>query len=269
VIDLLTLPFFQNALLAALLVSIAIGAIGTLVAINRLVFLSGGIAHAAYGGVGLAFFVGISPLFGAAAAGVAAAALMAWISFYQRHRSDTLIGVIWAVGMALGVLFVDLTPGYSADLMSYLFGSILAVDRMDLIFMALLDLVIVVCVALFYRPLVAVSFDEAFARTRGLPVQALYLLLLVLAALMIVIAIRVVGLMLVMALLTIPTYLAERMSHTLVGMMILSGLLALGFTVLGLGFSWWLNLSSGAAIIFTAALGMGLFSLYARLRSST
>ncbi len=268
-VELLSYPFMQNALLAALLVSIAIGAIGTLVAINRLVFLSGGIAHAAYGGVGLAFFVGISPLLGAGLVGVGAAMLMAWISFHQRHRSDTIIGVIWAVGMAMGVVFIDLTPGYSADLMSYLFGSILAVSRSDLLFMALLNVVIIAAVIGFYRPLVAVSFDEAFARTRGLPVRALYLLLLVLAALMIVIAIRVVGLMLVMALLTIPTYLAERTSQTLVGMMCLCAVYAFGFCVLGLGLSWFLSISSGAAIILTAAFGFLGFLLFERLRSST
>ena len=268
-IDLLSYGFMQNALMAGVLVSVAIGMIGTLVAVNRLVFLSGGIAHAAYGGVGLAFFVGISPLLGAGIVGVAAAMLMAWVSWENRHRSDTVIGVIWAVGMAMGVALIDLTPGYSADLMSYLFGSILTVSRSDLWLMLALDLVIVAAVLLLYRPLVAISFDEAFARTRGLPVKWLYLLLLVLAALMIVVAIRVVGLMLVMALLTIPTYMAERLSRTLVGMMGWATLFAFSFTTLGLLVSWWLNLSSGAAIILTAASVFGLFVLLNRLRSST
>ena len=264
--------FIQYALLAGLLVSLAAGVIGTLVVVNRLVFLSGGVAHSAYGGIGLAFFLGFPPLLGAGLVGVLSALLMAYITLTQRHRSDTVIGVIWAAGMAMGVILIDLTPGYGADLMSYLFGSIMAVGKGDLLLFAVLDMAIVALVAYFYKELIAVSFDEQFARIRGLPVRALYLMMLILAALTVVMAIRVVGLMLVIALLTIPTWMAERRSATLAGMMVRAFIYAAIFTVGGLWLSYAYNLTSGAAIILVAGAGFALSEGFARLkgfRSST
>lgn len=257
--------FMQQAVLAGLLVSVAAGVIGTLVVVNRLVFLSGGVAHSAYGGIGLAFFLGIPPLVGAGFVGVVAALLMAWVTLTQRHRSDTVIGVIWAVGMAMGVILIDLTPGYGADLMSYLFGSLMAVGWGDLLAFAALDLLIVALTAYFYRELTAISFDDQFARIKGLPVRALYLMMLVLAALTVVMAIRVVGLMLVIALLTIPTWMAERRSATLAGMMVRAAVYAAFFTGGGLALAYAYNLTSGAAIILVAGVAFVVSEAAARL----
>ena len=254
-IEALSLEFMQNALWAGLLASLSCGVVGTLVVVNRIVFISGGIAHAAYGGIGLAFFLGLSPLLGAVGFTLAAALIMGWISLSRKSRADTIIGVTWAIGMALGVIFMDLTPGYNVDLMSYLFGSILAVPRTDLYLLAGLDLVVIGFAALFHNQLLALSFDEEFARTRGIPVKALYLFLIVLIALTVVFLIRVTGLILVIALLTIPPFIAETWTRSLRGMMILAAILSAIFSLTGLGFSYWLDLTSGPSIILVAGAG--------------
>ena len=253
--ELLALDFVQNAVLAVLLASIACGVIGSLVVVNRIVFISGGIAHAAYGGVGLAFFLGISPLVGTLSFTLAVALFMGWISLTQKHRADTFIGVTWALGMALGVILLDLTPGYRVDLMSYLFGSILAVPTTDLYLIAALDVVVVVFAALFHNRLVALSFDPQFARARGLPVRALHLALTALIALTVVLLIRISGLILIIALLTIPPFIAEGWSRNLRGMMIRAALLSALFGLVGLALSYVLDLTSGPSIILVAGTG--------------
>ena len=254
-VEALNLEFMRNALVAALLASVACGVVGSLVVVNRIVFISGGIAHSAYGGIGLAFFLGVSPLLGTLGFTVAAALLMGIISLAQKHRADTFIGVIWALGMALGVVLIDLTPGYNVDLMSYLFGSILAVPGGDLFLIAGLDLILILFALLFYRPLLALSFDDQFARTRGVPVRSLYLILNVLIALTVVLLIRVAGLILIIALLTIPPYIAEAWCRSLKGMMILAGVLCAAFSLVGLWLSYELNLTSGPSIILVAGGG--------------
>jgi zinc transport system permease protein len=252
-IDALHFEFMRNAILAGLLTSIACGIIGTLVVVNRIVFISGGIAHAAYGGVGLAFFLGISPLFGAAGFSLLISAIMAMVTLKNKQRADTIIGVLWAVGMALGIILIDLSAGYNVDLMSYLFGSILAVPGSDLLLMLAVDVVVLVVVARFYNSFLAMSFDEEFALASGVPVKTLYFVLLAMMALVVVMVIRVVGLILVIALLTIPPYIAERYSHTLRGMMVLSVILSAVFSLVGLWLSFLFNLTSGATIIMVAA----------------
>jgi zinc transport system permease protein len=252
-IEALQFEFMQNALLAGLLASIACGIIGTLVVVNRIVFISGGIAHAAYGGVGLAFFLGISPLLGAAGFSLGISAIMAVVTLKNKQRADTIIGVLWAVGMALGIILIDLSSGYNVDLMSYLFGSILTVPPSDLLLMLAVDLVVLVVVGLFYNSFLAMSFDEEFAMAAGVPVKVLYFLLLAMMAFVVVMVIRVVGLILVIALLTIPPYIAERYSESLRGMMAFSVGLSSIFTVLGLWLSYLFNLTSGATIIMVGA----------------
>lgn len=264
-IEALSLDFFTTALLAGLLASIACGALGSLVVVNRLTMIVGGTAHAAYGGVGLAFFLGLSPLAGALAFTVPAAALMGWVSLRDRPRADAVIGVLWAVGMALGVILIDLTPGYNVDLMSYLFGSILAVAPLDLYLLAGLDAVILALIGWNYHHLEAMSFDPSFARSRGVAVDRLYLLLVVLTAVTVVLVIRVVGLLLVIALVTIPPYLAEGSRRSLKGMMVLAVLLSAGFTVIGLFLAYRFNLTSGPAIILVAGAAF-LISLVFRRR---
>ena len=245
--------FMQTALLAGLLAGIACGIIGSLVVVNRIVFISGGVAHAAYGGVGLAFFFGFPPLVGAAGFSLLVSLVMAKVTLGNKQRADTVIGVLWAVGMALGVILIDLSPGYGIDLMSYLFGSILAVPRSDIFLMIAVDCVILIVVGLYYNGFLAMSFDEEFALTIGVPVTSLYFVLLALMALSVVMVIRVVGLILVIALLTIPPYIAERFSSSLKSMMAVSVVLCWVFTFFGLALSYAFNLTSGATIIMVAA----------------
>ena len=163
-LEALQLEFMRNALLAGLLASIMCGVIGTFVVLNRIVFISGGISHAAYGGVGLAFFFGLSPTLGILGFSLLISVIMAAVSMRAKQRADTLIGVLWAVGMALGVILLDLTPGYNVDLMSYLFGSILTVPISDLWLMLVLDGLVIITVSYFYHDLVSLSYDEEFAK---------------------------------------------------------------------------------------------------------
>lgn len=257
-IEALQFDFMRHALVAGLLASVLCGIMGTLVVVNRIVFLSGGIAHAAYGGIGLAFFFGWPYLAGTLGFSLAAALTMAAITLKARHRGDTIVGVIWAVGMALGIVLLDLTPGYNVDLMSYLFGSILTVPSGELWMMAAMGVVITGLAAVFYPELLALSYDEEFARVRGVPVTALYLGLIALLAVTIVMVIQVVGLILVIALLTIPPFIVERYAGSLARMMVASSVLGALFTVCGLWLAYRYDLTSGAAIILVAGGGFFL-----------
>jgi zinc transport system permease protein len=254
-IDALHFQFMQNALLAGLLASIICGIMGTLVVVNRIVFLSGGIAHAAFGGIGLAFFFGWNYMVGTIGFSLVAALIMAAITQKARHRADTIIGVIWAIGMALGIILLDLTPGYNVDLMSYLFGSILTVPDSDIWMMLGTGAAITGIVIFFYNDYLALSYDEEFAQIRGIHVRPLYFLMIVMLALGIVMIIQVVGLILVIALLTIPPYIAEKYSKSLVKMMLISITLSAVFTITGLWLSYALDLTSGASIIMVAGIG--------------
>ena len=255
VIDALQFEFLRNALLAGVLASIICGIMGTLVVVNRIVFLSGGIAHASYGGIGLAFFFGFPYLVGTLGFSLAAAMLMAWVSLKAKYRTDTIIGVIWALGMALGIILIDLTPGYHVDLMSYLFGSILTVPDTDIWIMSAMALLIPFLVVVYYKDLLALSYDEEFARIRGVPVRLLYFGLVGILAVSIVLIIQVVGLILVIALLTIPPYIVEKHAKSMARMMVASSGLGILFTIGGLWLSYTYNLTSGAAIILVAGVG--------------
>jgi len=244
--------FLQNALGAGVLVSIACGIIGTFVVINRIVFISGGIAHAAYGGIGLGYFFQFSPVIGAIAFSLLSALGMGLVERKTKQRADTLIGVMWAIGMAIGIILIDLSKGYKVGLESYLFGSILTVPRQDLIIMLILNLMIGALVFIFYKELVAISFDPVFATTRNLPVDLLYLMLMGMIALTVVMVMQVVGLILVIALLTIPSAIAENFAKDIQQMMIISSILGIIFTTIGIALSYYFNLTSGATIILVA-----------------
>jgi zinc transport system permease protein len=263
----LQFEFLRNALMAGLLASIACGVIGTLVVVNRIVFLAGGIAHAAYGGIGLACFLGLPYVFGTFGFALVVAMIMAAMTVRDRHRSDTVIGVLWAVGMALGVVLLDLTPGYNVDLMSYLFGSILTVPAAELWTMAAVVTVVTALVFRFYSAFVAMSYDAEFARLRGVPVGGLYFLLLGMISISVVIVIQVVGLILVIAMLTIPPYIAEKFSDSLRGMMLLSSLISCILTLVGLWISYRWNLTSGATVILVNGAAFFLLTLGERLRA--
>lgn len=256
----LQLEFMRNAIMAGILVSIACGIIGTFVVVNRIVFISGGIAHSAYGGIGLGYFFGFSPVIGAIAFSLLSGLAMAIVEKHTNERKDTIIGTMWAMGMSIGIIFIDLTKGYKANLMSYLFGSILAVPKQDLWIMLILDLVIILMVCLFYKELLAISFDPMFATTRNLPVNTLYLMLVGAIALTIVMVMQVVGLIMIIALLTIPAAIVNQYVQEMKQMMIFSSILGVIFILLGLSLSFIFNLTSGATIIMVAGISY-FFSL--------
>jgi zinc transport system permease protein len=265
-IDALSFVFMQHAIIAGILVSIISGIIGSLIVVNRMVFLAGGIAHTSYGGIGMAIFWGLPIFLGASAFAIVAAVIIAMLSINNKNKIDTIIGLIWAVGMAIGIVFVDMSDGYNVDLMSYLFGSILAVSSSDLYFMGLVLAVVIFSVLKFYREILAVSYDMQYASLRGINVKFFYTLILVLSALSVVVSIKVVGLILVIAMLTIPVYIAQKLSNSLIGMMIYSSLISTLFTLVGLYISYSYDITSGAAIILVSAIGLSIFSLLEWLR---
>lgn len=246
--------FLQHALIGGVLASIGCGIMGSYVVVKRIGFLAGGISHAVLGGMGIALFLSVNPLLGALAAALLSAILIGWISLRWREQEDTLIGAFWAVGMAIGILFISRTPGYNVDLMSYLFGNILIVSSRDLWLMAGMDAVVLLMVLLFFRQFMAVAFDEEFARLRGVPVTRFYLILLSLVALTVVLLIQVVGLILVIALLTLPAAIALQYVHSLGRSMMLASLLGMLFTCAGLVIAYQSDLPAGATIILVAGV---------------
>jgi zinc transport system permease protein len=251
-LDVLQYQFMQNALLAGLLAAIACGIVGVYVVVKKVVFISGGIAHASFGGIGLGYLVGINPVLGAMAFTIASSLGIGLVTRRTRLPEDTAIGILWAMGMALGIIFIGLTPGYAPDLFSYLFGNILTVPFFDLMLMLVLDVVIIILVSLLYKGFLYLSFDEEFSTVSGVPTERLYLLLLCLIALTVVVLIRVVGIILVIALLTIPAALARQFTHNLKNMMLLAISAGVFFTFSGLWISYVLNLASGATIILVS-----------------
>ena len=274
----LSYPFFQRALAAGLLAAVACGIVGTFVVVRRIASISGGLSHAAFGGVGLGYLLGFEPMLGALGFGVLSALGIGVAELRLRQGLDTMIAMVWAVGMALGILFVSLAPGQAPDLLGYLFGNILLVSPGYVGLVALLDLLIVGTVLLLFRRLRAVAFDEEFAWVVGVPVEALFLLLLTLVALTVVVLIRVVGVILVIALLTIPAAVARHWTDRLSRMMALAVLtgavsIAVGlFLTFGLSSEFGIDLPTGPSIILLAAAVYGVSavarSLTGRLRGS-
>jgi len=253
-IEALQFEFMQNALVAGILVSIACGIVGTFVVINRIVFISGAIAHAAYGGIGIGYFFQFNPVLGALFFSIFSALGMGWLQRKFKERADTIIGVMWSIGMAIGIILIDLTPGYKTDLMGYLFGSILTVSKDSLGIIFVLDILIVLLAMIFYEEILAISFDETFAIIRNLPVEAIYLGLMAAVALTIVMLMQVVGLIMVIALLTIPAAISGQYVKNIKLMIIFSSLLGSIFTTIGLALSYRFNLTSGATIILVAGI---------------
>ncbi|NKN34526.1 metal ABC transporter permease [Marichromatium bheemlicum] len=257
--------FLQGALVAGLLASIGCGVVGTLVVVKRIAFMAGGIAHSVLGGMGAALYYGVDPLLGALLAAIVSALLIGGVRLAWAAQEDTLIGALWAIGMAVGILFIAKTPGYATDLVSLLFGNILLVPERALWFMGGLDVVLLVVVGLCYRQFVAVIFDEEFARLRGVPVSFFYLLLLCLVAVTVVLLIQVVGLILVIALLTLPAAIAGHYLHSLGAMMVAATLLGMVFTSGGLALSYGPDLPAGPTMILLAGAAYVLSALVARL----
>ena len=253
-LELFTYGFIQHAVLAALLMSVACGIIGTYIVARRMVFISGGITHASFGGVGLGYYLGFPPLAGAAVVAVLAALTTENLTRRKVLRNDSIIAILWSLGMAIGIIFVYLSPGYAPNLMSFLFGSIITVTSTDLWLMLALALTVTAVFILFYKPILFVAFDEQFARIRGIPVMFINYLLIVLVALTIVLSIRTAGIILVLSVLTIPQNISNlftnRFSHIMIGSVII-GFFA---SILGLILSYYMDIPSGATIIFTLVI---------------
>jgi zinc transport system permease protein len=257
-IELFNFGFFRNAFLAALVASITCGIIGTYIVSRRIVFISGGITHASFGGIGMGYYFGFDPILGAVAFGIMSALGIEFFTKKADLREDSAIAMLWSLGMALGVIFIFLTPGYAPNLMSYLFGNILTVSKSDLIFLFLLAVFVIGFFITFYRMIIFVSFDEEFALTNNAPVRLFNALLISLVALTIVLNIRVVGIILVMSLLTIPQAIANLFTKRFDYMMLYSILLGFLGSVTGLTFSYIYDIPSGASIIFTLVVLYGL-----------
>ncbi|MEA2085283.1 MAG: metal ABC transporter permease [Thermodesulfobacteriota bacterium] len=252
--------FLRLALYVGALASLAFGIIGTYVVTRRISYLAGAIAHCVFGGIGAGLYlqtvVGLKwfdPIYGAIASAILAAVIIGMVSLYSTQREDTVIGALWAVGMAAGLLFVDLTPGYF-DISSYLFGDILLLTQRDVWMVAVLDVVVLALSIYFYNTLLAVCFDDEFAKLRGIPVGPFFILLLCLTALTVVLLVRMVGIVMVIALLTLPAAVAGHFSRRLWQMMILAVLFCMAFTWSGLALSYMYNLSSGPTIIAIAGI---------------
>ncbi len=246
--------FFKNAVIASIFASIVCGIIGVIIVEKKLVMMSGGIAHTSYGGVGLGYLLGFEPIIGAFLISVLAALGIGYIKRKGGTRSDVVIGLFWSLGMALGVLFVALMPGYPPDLSSYLFGSILSVTRVDLYLMAVLTLIVVVVITILFDYWKSYMFDEEFASILGIKTGFLEYLLFILIAMSVVVLIRVVGIILVLALFTAPTAIAGLLVKNLKLRMILSIIIGSFFCLTGLWISYVLNVASGASIVILSAI---------------
>ena len=264
--ELFTYDFFQKAFLAAIFASISCGIIGSYIVSRRIVFISGGITHASFGGIGLAFLMGFNPLLGAVLFAVLAALGIQFFTKVAEIREDSSIAIWWSLGMALGIIFVFLTPGYTPNLMSYLFGNILTVTVSELWWMFILNIVTITFFSFLFSKILFVAFDEEFARTAGIPVNLFNYLIIILIALTVVLNIRVVGIILILSLLTIPQATANLYTNDFKKLLILSSVFACVGTISGLFISYFLNIPSGAAIIFTLVIIFALLRLFIFIR---
>ncbi len=250
-IELFAYDFFTNAVLAAIITSITCGVIGTYIVTRRIVFISGGITHTSFGGIGIGYFLGFSPLLGAAIFSLLSAFGIEYLSKRKDIREDSAIAIMWSFGMAVGIIFIYLTPGYAPDLMSYLFGSILTVSKTELYITLTLCVVVVLFFYFFYKPILFSAFDQDFAKTRKIPVDLINYVLISLVALTIVLSIKVVGIILIISLLTIPQATANLFVKDFKKIIFISILIGLVASLAGLSISYYLNIPSGATIIFS------------------
>ncbi|MDI3525931.1 MAG: zinc transport system permease protein [Tenuifilum sp.] len=256
--------FIQNAFTAAVFLSIITGLIGSYIVVRRLVFLSGGITHASFGGIGIAWYFGFNPILGAAVFSVLSALGLEYLSQGKTLREDSAIGMLWSFGMAIGILFVFLTPGYAPNLMSFLFGSILTISTTDILLLLILSVLIIAFFMAFYYPILFVAFDSDFAKTQNVPVKLIGYSLAVLIALSIVFSIRAVGIILIISLLTIPANIANAITNRFKSIILLSTIISFISIAIGIVVSFRLNVPSGATIIITLMAFYLIVSLYAK-----
>lgn len=249
--DLISYPFFQNALLGSLFASIACGIIGSYIVIRRLVFISGGITHASLGGIGMGFYFGWNPILSAMIFSILSAFGIEWLSSRQGVREDSAIGSFWSLGMAIGIIFIYLKPGFAPNLSDYLFGNILTITKLDITYLAVLSLVLILAFILFGKQILFAAFDSDFAKTRGLPVNLIKYTMMMGIAITIVLSIRLVGIVLLMSILTVPQMTANLFTSNFVKMILLSILIGFLACIAGLFLSAVLDVPSGVFIIFT------------------
>ncbi len=252
--ELLSYSFFQHAILSAILTSISCGLVGTYIVSKRLVFISGGITHASFGGIGIAYYFGIYPIFGAIFFGILSALGVEFFSRNAKIREDSAIGILWSFGMAIGIIFIFLVPGYAPNLMSFLFGSILTIKQIDLYMLLILSVIIILFFTIYINPIIYVAFDEEYAKTRQLPVLRIKYFIMALIALTIVLNIKVIGIILVISMLTIPQNIANLFTNNFITMSIASVGIAFIGNISGLIFSYFVNIPSGPAIIFSLVI---------------
>ena len=267
-LEIFTYRFFQHALAASTLSAILCGVMGTYIVSRRLVFISGGITHASFGGMGLGYFLGFSPLAGAALFAAASAYLIQFLSRRNEVREDSAIGMLWSLGMAVGIIFVFLSPGYAPNLMSGLFGSILAVSSEELWLMFILTLALLGFFLFFFRMIVAIAFDSEFALTRNLPAGWINYTLMTLLAFTIVLSIKVSGIILVLAMLTIPPATANLISHRFAPMARIAVALGFAGNFAGLLLSYYWDVPSGATIIIVHIFIFAIVKILSIRRSS-
>lgn len=242
--------FLTNALLACILSGIACGIVGTYVVCRRLVFLSGGITHSSFGGIGIAYYLGMNPIMGALVFALLSAMGIEWASDRGKIREDSAIGIVWSIGMAVGIIFIYLTPGYAPNLMSFLFGNILTVTHTDIVALEILVAFIILLFALMFRPIMFVAFDREFARSQGVPTKIISYFMAAIVAMTIVFSIRVVGIVLLISLLTIPTVIVNSLTKSFGKMIVWSAVVAVAGNIAGLWLSYKMNVPAGASTIF-------------------
>ncbi len=252
--ELFEYTFINHALLAAMFSSVICGILGTYIVTKRMVFITGGITHASFGGIGMAFYFGLAPFTGAVFFAIISALGIEWFSKKGDIRNDSTIGILWSLGMAIGIIFVYITPGFTPNLMSYLFGSILTVSTSELYIMASLTVVVSLFFYFFYRPILFFAFDENFAKSQKAPIGFVNYTIMLLIAFGIVINIKIAGIILVMSMLTLPQNTANLFSNNFKQIIIYSILISFVGTLAGLAGSFWLGVPSGASIIFTLTL---------------
>lgn len=256
--EILNYTFFQNALTGSLLVSICCGILGTYIVTRRLVFISGGITHASFGGLGLGFYAGINPIITAIAFAVLSAFGVEWLSKRHSVREDSAIAVFWALGMALGIIFIFMSPGFTPNLSEYLFGNILTITRTDLFWFALFSGILCLFIAFFLRPIIFIAFDPEFAKVHRLPVRLIQYSMLCFIAIAIVLSIRMIGIVLLMSVLTLPQMVASVFYNDFRKIMFGSVIFCLLACVGGLFLSYYLNVPAGACIVFILAILYGI-----------
>ena len=248
-LEVLQYQFIQNAVYASLLISILCGLVGTFVVSRRIVFIAGGVTHASFGGIGIGYFLGIHPLVGAAVFSTIAANIMHYFTGSGKLREDSAIGILWSFGMALGIIFMFITPGTPPNLMSYLFGNLLTVSSRELLMMLILAIVVLLFFVVFYRLMIAIAFDESYAKSLRLPVHFINYSLMTLIALVIVITIKAAGIILVMSYLTIPQSTSNLFFNDFRKIALGSIVISLLGSVVGLVISYLLNVPTGASVI--------------------